>query len=480
MALSPNISLQAGQGVPQFDPMGASQKALALVDLMQQVNMRPQMLQQQLASAKAAEDATRAGILQTQAATAGATLTNEQTARSNRAKVRLGELAKEFASEDPTTKKIRIDHNAVASKAAAEGLDPEQVFTYMEKGQKQAQEGIKTESDARDYALSMLGTANNMIRVQTDPGKAAGIANSTMKLLSQAVGPEKAKEFASTYWQVPEGGAPDAVAAGQHFIDQSKKNAEATIAPQQAIQNAIAQGQLGVSQGQLGVSQEQTAQGGAAGVTSPDARDPKSAISRAAQAEYVKAGGDATIAKSLSAATIQNMVGVSGQVAANVVPAGVKGAAAESSVRYQQQADVMDALGTAAAAANKYPQLTPAVIIANKFNQALMNDPAVNTYVTKVREAQAMGLPIDQSMGPASIAVTAKSQAKTLRTQATTSGNLTKSPTFSVAPGTGTVTRDAPPAAAPKTNKGVEITRNGVKYVGNGGDPNKASGWDKK
>lgn len=234
MALNPQLALQAGQGITPFDPMGAAQKGLTLVDLMTQVQMRPELLRQQLATARAAEQ-------QTQATTAGQLLLNQQAARENAARLRLAEIAKENSKVDATTGKISLDHSAIASKAASEGLDPGSVFAYMQRGAETAQANIKTAEDKKKYATDYLSTMNNLIRVQTDPVRAHQMSAEMTKTLANVVGAEDAASYIKKYFNLgdappvdPVTGQPDPKQIGQQLITQSRINSQSTITPLEA------------------------------------------------------------------------------------------------------------------------------------------------------------------------------------------------------------------------------------------------------
>lgn len=414
MALNPNIALQAGQGVPQLDLMGAAQKGLSLVDLMQQVQMRPELQRQQLSTAQTAE--------------AGAKLLNEQTARELAARKRLAEIARVNSKVEPKTGKISLDHNTIASIAASEGMDPGTVFNYMQRGAETAQGNIKTAADASKYANEVLSTANNLLRVQDNPMRAADIAAKTKSVLSNVLGEDDAKKYISQFWSLPESpptdpatGQPSVAMAGQQFIDQARINAKATISPQQAIANAQ--------------TEESLRQAGAAGITSPEARNPTSTVSRQAQDDYLAANPTANRARimRLSAADIQHLSGTGGLIRENIVPGATKAEAISTGIKYENQAKILDSLADAASRVPPTFNTPISNILQGVYNKAWDADPAFNEYRTRLLEAQQAGIPLTQGMGTPSVSQYAKSKAAELRAQGKEAKSMV-APTFTTTP----------------------------------------------
>lgn len=437
MALDPTISLKAGQGIPEFDLKGSVGGALNIADLMQKLQYQPALLQQKLASERASQ-------LSTETLTAGQQMLNEQTRRENATRVRLAEIARTTGNPkfNPKTGRIELDHLAIGNQAASEGMEPGVVFGYLESAAKNAQANLKTDADKNDFARSMLGSANNVLRVQTDPIRAAEIAKSSLEILTKAVGEDTAKAYANQYWKIPDTPPANPQAAGQHFIDQANINAQSTISEQQAITNKL-------NQAQLAVTQEQTAQAGAQGVSGPASRDPNSPQSRQVQNDYLAANptADPLQVRKLDAAALQHMTGTGGIIAANVTPAATKAQAAANATGLATEADFYDRLAKSAdKIKNKFPELTPFNILANKVNQVVLSDPDANEYYALVREAQAKGLNLATYAGRESLSQYAKGQSTQLRKQASTQGKLAASPTLTTTPGT-----QANPAAADST-----------------------------
>lgn len=415
MALDPTISLKAGgDGVTPFDPLGAMNKVYTLKKLMTDVQYQPQVIEQDLASKKASQRAT-------EVATSGAMTANEQSARELAAKKRLAQLAAQYTSVDKKTGKISLDHLQIGNAAAQEGMDPGVVFTYLDNAAKNAQSNIKTASDENVFAQGILTAANNVIRVQTDPGQAAGMAKNTLDILTKAVGPEKAKTYAGQFWQVPEqppvgpNGKPDMTAAGVHFITQAKRNQEATISPQQAITNTL-------NQEQLAVSREQTAQAGASGqVSAADRTDNTSPKAKALQDILIASGVPEAQARSLTVAAMNNTPAYKTVIDSNIQPASSRADAEEKATGFETGADFYRQVkASAEKLGGRYSDLKISQILANKFNKAWLNDPDFNNYINKVREAQERGLKLDENAGPGTIKQWADTQVKLQKEQAAT------------------------------------------------------------
>lgn len=192
MALNPNISLQAGANVPQFDPMGAAQKGLTLVDLMQTVQMRPEIQRQQLATA-------RAGELQSIEETTGKRLANEKLRREEAARVILAQLTADH-SRAGRDGRIHVDRLTAARVAAQKGLDPDILFNYMQSNEKTEQEGLKTVRDRNEQIQKRADAVNEMIAAQKDPVRAMDIFRQGYEGAARVYGDEAAKEYFTTYF----------------------------------------------------------------------------------------------------------------------------------------------------------------------------------------------------------------------------------------------------------------------------------------
>lgn len=422
MALDPTISLRAGQNVPKFDMGAAAESGLRLG----QLAMQPQLLQQQLSGAQAAEAATRLGMKQTEQQIAQSTLATQQQQRIEAARKRANELAKQFSTVDPRTGKITIDHRQLSNTLMFEGHELDTALAHAQKADVVESSQLKTDTDRANYARDAAAAVNELIRVQTDPARARQILDSRMAAVAQVAGPEAASTaFGGVFGEAAAN--PDADVVGQ-----AKINAAAQISPAQAEQFKISKEQLSQGWSNIGIAQQQLIQAGASNLTSPDALNPKSAVSQAYRDLALKAGVPASQVENLSASQIHRIPGISDQVTANIVPAGTRSEAAMGSVRSQVEADFFDKLGSVARqlSASKYSELTPANIIANKFNQALLSDPAANQYITMIREGQAKGYAISENQGPGSITRFAEGEAQLKRKQAQTQGKIAATPTF--------------------------------------------------
>jgi hypothetical protein len=444
MAIDPTVSLNAGKGVTQFNPMEASGGALNLVNLMQKLDMQPQMLQQKLASDRASQAAT-------EASTAGQVMLNEQTRRENQARVRLAEITNKNSKIDPKTGKINIDHESIADQAAQEGYDPGIVFGFMQKASETAQGKLKTADEKQKFAMSVLGTANNLLRTQTDPKQANAIAGGAVKITSDILGQDLARQYAGQFWNLPpemqqagpDMAPPDPKFTGNYFIEQAKRNAASSISPQQAVINR----QRDI---ELGTHQTQVAQTGRLGGVGTESLATSGPAVEAMRAQVIAANPNMRDrVANMSMYEMTNTPGIRELVTSNIVPSATKGEFAKQAAERNTKADVMDACAKAAKKVGIVGRGTTIQnILQGVYDKKLLADPNFNEYVTKVREAQQAGIPLEESMGPASISQYATSKAGDYRTQGKTLTRQSTSPTFTQA---GAETETLPePAAAPK------------------------------
>jgi len=331
MAIQPDIALSAGANVPPVDVAGTLQKAATLRNLMTANEYQPAILQQKLSTEASAQRATD--------------LANEQATRELDAKKRLADIMRSNSSVDAKSGVISVDYGTATKQAASEGYDVGTVLGLADKAATTAQNQIKTADDARKFAESVYAPVDNLLRVQTDPLKAAQTAHGAIEVVSKAIGQEAARSLASKYWSVPEQppvdpqtGQVDVAGVGAHLIKQAQTNSKAGISPQQAISNA--QTQESLAQGR-----ESLAQGGAAGVTSPEARDPTSQISQQAQEDYLAANptADRGRVKRLSAANLQHLSTTSNLTASVIPTAGERVAAKGAEAKTGGDVDVIDA-----------------------------------------------------------------------------------------------------------------------------------------
>jgi hypothetical protein len=430
MAIDPTIALRAAQGVPQFDPMAAAEKGLRLGELL----MRPEIIQQQLASARAAEqstiastEATRLGMKQTEQQIAQAELVTQRNKLIEESRKRASEVAKQFSKVDPKTGKVSVDYRNVFNTLALEGHDLDTAMNYAQKADVVDAGQLKTDIDRLNYAQNRAQGLNEILRVQSDPARAQQIHDAVFESVSRLSGPEAAANaFSGVFGNARQSG---------DLIGQAKVTSQAQISPATAEQLKISQEQLRQGWANIGIANQQLIQAGAANLTGPEALDPKSNVSKAYRELALKAGVPASQVENLSAAQIHRIPGISDQVTANIVPAGTRAAAAVGAVGSQVNADLFDKVAKVAdKIKGRYPELTPANFVSAKVNQLIVSDPDLNEYVTLVRELQSKGFAISENQGPKSIANFATGQAGLLRKQGETQGKLATSPTFTESP----------------------------------------------
>lgn len=239
MSLDPRIALEAGANVPQLDPAGSMLKGANAQAQIIQNQYAPQVIQQKLDTGALANEAT--------------SMTNQQQARELATKKRLAAIAAANSTLDKSTGKITVDHSAIASQAASEGMDAGTVFKYLAAGQERQAEGLKQGGDQVDIVNKVLDPVTNLLRVQTDPQEALKIAGGAHKLavdtlVKGGMDPQAAEAQVTKQAQSKLGlsgsppldanGQPDPVAAGMHLIQQAKLAGASTISPQQGEVNA--------------------------------------------------------------------------------------------------------------------------------------------------------------------------------------------------------------------------------------------------
>jgi hypothetical protein len=304
MAIDASIALQAGQGIPQFDPMGSAQKGL---------NLRQAMLANERAGIENANLPTKLANenAASQVATATAQTNLEQNKREQATRVRAAEIAKLYTKKDADGNRV-INHAGVASQLAEEGFDPGISFGYLQKHLENESSGIANATNTKALTDSVTTTQDSLLRAAKDPQQALAIMRTSHDLLVPILGEAGAKKFLADRYGGSnlQGVDPNDPAAqakvGQHFIEVGKAYVTSrSISPQQEVANSQ--------------SAESIAQGGAAGVTGPDARNPGSAVSKQAQDDYLRANPDADPAqvRKLSAAFLKNnpiTAGVAGSI----------------------------------------------------------------------------------------------------------------------------------------------------------------------
>ena len=368
MAIDPGISLQAGSNVPPADPYGAANKAMSLVDLMQKTSMQPQILQ--------------ANLENTQAATAGQELLNHQTARDQEARERLAEIAK--ANTHAVNGVITPDYIAIGNQAASEGMDPQTVFNYLNKGQEYQQGQLKTAGEQRDFANNILSTINNLTRTQTDPTQAVQIVGAGHALLNKTIGKDNADKYFSTYFNAP----------SQPPVTPNPDGTPFTGAPDPQAPPGTPGSLDTKTFGTHLIQQAQINSRSAAPVAEQGFDDPTSDMSKQAQGQLKTARPDldpAQISK-LTYRQIQADPGLSKSITENIIPGATKAAAIGGPVVAEQQAQTYDNIAALAGKSSSVLKDIPiADIIADRVSPKVRKDENYMAFRSALLDAQKSG-----------------------------------------------------------------------------------------
>jgi hypothetical protein len=444
-----SIALNAGNNVPQFDPMGAAQKGMNL----QRTVLENANLPTKLANENAAS----------QVATARAQQELEQQKRENATRVRAAQIAKDYTKKDADGNRI-IDHSGIANQLSEEGQDPGIIFGYQQKAIENQRGKFDNATVVKNLTDNITTTHDNMMRVAKSPQQALGIMRSTHDLLLPVLGEAGTKQFLSNRYggdnlQGVDPNDPSVQAqVAKHFVDTSEGYAKArSISPQQEIANR--QTEESLRQGREG-----QAMGGASGVSGPEARNPTSAVSRQAQEDYLAANPTADRAKviGLSAAEIQHLAGPSAVIASSIPSAGERAGAKKGAALTSGDVDIIDA---ALAAIPKLQQT---------FGTQLgsMGQDTYNRLVTQNKELgnldaavqaynQRNGTNVDvRKDGFAAVQARLKGESGRLGKLASAQADIANNPTLVTPPKAAT---EAPAPALRKT--GDIIKRNGKAYV---------------
>lgn len=414
----------------QFDALGAVKQGMELANL----GIQPLRLAQELRQAQIAE--RQALIQEKEAQRALDMRLYEDNARKS-----IGEIMRRHTKKDARGRTV-VDHDAALAEARASGLDPSFTTELESKVLANRASGLKTGTDADNFLKDTFNDAAVVMRGMSD-AQAAEYLDGRVKMIARATG-------------IPEELVQDSAVRMFNYKPGSSlsKNAEAivtaqTISPAQEVQNKF-------TETQLKQAWESITQAGVAALTGPEARNRNSAVTKSARVLAINSLGPkadpAEVARinQMSAAEIANLPGMREVLTSNVRPASDRGAQAAGAVEANIQAQFFGKLERAAmkvARGRKAPELTPANIIANKFNQALLDDPDVREYVTLIQEANAKGIPIPQdAAGPSSVAQIARGQQQLKRGEATERGGAAGSARF-------TETPTAAPTPAPTTRK---------------------------
>lgn len=387
-----------------FDPVAAARSGMELANL----GLQPLRIAQELRN-QAIEE--RQKLIAEQEAQRNLDFKRYED-QTNR---RFGEIVRQFTTKDAKTGKTMIDYEQAFQAALRDpNIEPQRLAAIQEKVLQLRATEVKNVTDFNTNFDKFRADMARAVRGM-DEQEAARYIDSQTKLFTR---------LNQVPAEVVEQGVADflGIKPGASIV----KNAQAVIKAldineQQEMANKFTE--TGLAQ-----AAETIRQAGAQTMTGPEARNPGSNVSRAAQQVLLASMGPNTTeaerakVRTMSAADISNMPGVRELLQANVQPAATRAGQQVAAVDADVKANFFSKLEASAikvARAKVAPELTPANIIANKFNQALLDDPNVREYVTLIQEANAKGIPIPQdAAGPSSVAQIARGQQQLLKREA--------------------------------------------------------------
>jgi hypothetical protein len=330
MAIRPEIALEAAK-VPKMNLA----ESIGNVMKLGQLALQPQVIQQQLATAKIAEQQAQLNL--------------QEDERKAAARKRLAELGKQYTKVDPKTGKIKVDHRAIADAAASEGYDADVIQGHLSKAISNEQAGIKTDKDRNDYLEGNIKIIDNLLRVQKDPMRAEQILQNQIERDAEVVGPEMASKFYSSRYPI-----------NTDPIQQANVNYQSTVTipEKQALEISAAQA-------------ERTA---AISYATPEARDPNSEQSRTMRERLTSQGIE--VPPGASAFDIINDPVLKKQVESLIPSEGARITAAEKLTGIESTRDIVK---NGVEAANKITkQIAPTqlgTLLQSKFNQVIKQYP---------------------------------------------------------------------------------------------------------
>jgi len=251
MALDPSIALSAPQ-VPPVDVAGAVSKGLNLRMLMEKSAMNQQLLEQQLASERAAqlstEEGTRAGVQK-----------REEDARQIEASKTVAGLYKDKRFLKPDGK---VDHDGIYEAALTQGVPIEKLTDLRTKVQTVRDADLKDQESRHAATQKLLRQLDMEVPKSLSVDDTKGLISTKMKeLVKLGMTQEEAqKELTNRF-------GPDIENAPR--FAQARLNAEMT--PLKSAELTIAQAQLGIAQADEARRKREevrTVAGGMAGVDS--------------------------------------------------------------------------------------------------------------------------------------------------------------------------------------------------------------------
>lgn len=293
MAIDPTISLRAAQTATPFDPMAAAERGMRLGELM----MRPDILQQQLSTARTAERLTEEQI---RASRAAQKLTAEQTAEAEQRRLEelrqiggqkyLAENARKFFDK----KTGKLNNEALIDDYLAAGHPPEQLFKFRENANKELTDRLKSKADQVAHAEQRAAAISNIIdrlpRTPEGERQARKIVDYEVDSLRKTVGDEiTGQVFQQRFGEsiipgadqpqtvvTPGGGVAIAPPRAISLFDRVRQNIEGTRTEQQRVEEALRKQEISISAGHLQVARDSVRLAQEAASATPEDKDPKS------------------------------------------------------------------------------------------------------------------------------------------------------------------------------------------------------------
>lgn len=383
-----------------LDPLGSAKAGMELGVL----GLQPMRIAQELRTAQIEE---RQKLIAEQEAQRALDLKRREDA----SRASLARYLRDPANQikDEKTGKVTLNYTRAFEQALQDDtLDPKELFALQEKAYENRSKDIKNASEVMAEIEKRKIEWARVIRNMPDDQGARYLQAQVDLLAKQFNLPAESLQMATADFF--------GVRPGISLRESAKARIEAIdISEQQAIQNKF-------TQTQLAQAAEQIKQAGLQNLTGPDARKIDSAVTKAAQAAAITALGpnatedDKAKIKAMTAAEIANLPGLRELLQADVKPADVKAGFQAGAIDDATQADFFGKLVTSATEVSrlrdKYNivELTPANIIANKVNQALLDVPEIRNFVSLVQEMNAKGIPIPENAGPTAVAKIAREQ----------------------------------------------------------------------
>lgn len=445
MAIDPSISL--GYKPPQqLDMLGAATSGMKLAQMGQSI---AQSQQEVLASQQAVE-ASKAAQANTEAALPGIQADSSVKQRAMAFNQWKTDNAANYTNEDGSLNIAKFVGGANKAGYSTEA----QTVAASDLDNKSKAITNATNQQSKDVATSTFtSTAANHIATLLD--------NPKLSADEKAAQLRKHTDYLNTL--VP--GSGDQVLSllgtpsedGKSITVNDKAvqaNAQATMSKQEQVTNQISQQNANTSAQNASTSAEQVKQGGIAGVSGPDARDPNSTQSRTAVQKAIDAGISGITLGVTSAADLEHLPGVKDQVTATTVPAATKAAATTGAVTEVQAANVYNNAAGLVDKMIKDGKMKPGTNVGTfiSANSAkLANDPDFRALQSSLNQVTAANSSIDITNvdGPG-LSAQLRNQAGLSTQKAKTAASVAGATTFNQVPGANGAPATQPPQKVTK------------------------------